>query len=120
MKFLYTVSPSNTPRDYPFSVLGLGDAVIPGLLVRLMSKAEEVLRPKNLSYFNVATGAYAAGLVACFGVNEIFHNGQPALLYLDPYLVGITLACAAANGQVADLWDFREEGGGGEDDNDDE
>mmetsp|Transcript_33482 Transcript_33482/g.71373 ORF Transcript_33482/g.71373 Transcript_33482/m.71373 type:complete len:459 (-) Transcript_33482:43-1419(-) len=116
VKFLYTAPPSDTPRDYPFSVLGLGDVVIPGLFVRLMSKADEVLRPKNLSYFNVATGAYAAGLLACFGVNEIFHNGQPALLYLDPSLVGGTLACAAANGQVADLWDFKEEGG----ENDDE
>ena len=83
--------------------------VIPGLFVRLMSKVDEVLQPKNLSYFNVGVGAYAAGLLACFGANEIFHNGQPALLYLDPSLVGSTLACAAVNNQVADLWDFREE-----------
>lgn len=83
--------------------------VIPGLFVRLMSKVDEVLQPKNLSYFNVATGAYAFGLLACFGANEIFHNGQPALLYLDPSLVGGTLACAAVNNQVTDLWDFREE-----------
>jgi len=83
--------------------------VIPGLFVRLMSKVDEVLQPKNLSYFNVATGAYALGLLACFGANEMFHNGQPALLYLDPSLVGGTLACAAVNNQVTDLWDFKEE-----------
>jgi len=109
VKFLYTSPPSDTPKAYPFSVLGLGDVVIPGLFVRLMSKVDEVLRPKNFSYFNVATGAYAAGLLACFGANEVFHNGQPALLYLDPSLVGSTLACAAANDQVADLWQFKEE-----------
>jgi len=108
VKFLYTAPPSDTPRAYPFSVLGLGDVVIPGLFVRLMSKVDQVLQPKNLSYFNVATGAYAAGLSACFIANEVFHNGQPALLYLDPSLVGGTLACAAVNNQVSDLWDFSE------------
>ena len=109
-----------------------------------MSRVDEVLQPKNLSYFNVATGAYAfgknrenpkyyenlrcqshvgrilsntlftcftIGLLACFGANEIFHNGQPALLYLDPSLVGSTLGCAAVNNQVADLWGFKEEDG---------
>lgn len=108
VKFLYTSPPSDIPRSYPFSVLGLGDVVIPGLFVRLMSKADAVLQPKILSYFNVATGAYAVGLIACFGANEIFHNGQPALLYLDPSLIGSTLACAALNKQVPLLWDFNE------------
>ncbi|KAL7439137.1 hypothetical protein ACHAXH_005309 [Discostella pseudostelligera] len=109
VKFLYTSPPSDVPRSYPFSVLGLGDVVIPGLFVRLMSKADDILQPKNLSYFNVATGAYAFGLLACFGANEIYHNGQPALLYLDPSLIGSTLACAAVNNQVPLLWDFKEE-----------
>lgn len=109
VKFLYTAPPSDTPKPYPFSVLGLGDVVIPGLFVRLMSKVDEVLQPKNLSYFNVATAAYAGGLLLCFAANEIYHNGQPALLYLDPSLIGGTLACAAVNDQVIDLWDFKED-----------
>jgi len=109
VKFLYTAPPSDTPKSYPFSVLGLGDVVIPGLFVRFMSKVDQVLRPKNLSYFNVATGAYAFGLMACFAANEIYHNGQPALLYLDPSLVGSALACAAANNQLDEVWNFEEE-----------
>ena len=72
-------------------MLGLGDVVIPGLFVRLMYQADRALQPSNLSYFNVAVAAYAAGLAMCFTANEIFHNGQPALLYLDPSLVGSTL-----------------------------
>lgn len=91
------------PKTVPISV------VIPGLFVRLMSKVDEILQPKNLSYFNVATLAYAAGLSACFVANEVFHNGQPALLYLDPSLVGSALACAAVNGQVPEVWEFKEE-----------
>mmetsp|Transcript_27535 Transcript_27535/g.43327 ORF Transcript_27535/g.43327 Transcript_27535/m.43327 type:complete len:437 (-) Transcript_27535:212-1522(-) len=110
VKFLYTAPPSDTPKDYPFSVLGLGDVVIPGLFVRFMAKVDEVLQPKNLSYFTTATFAYGAGLAACFSANEIFHNGQPALLYLDPSLVGSALACAAVNNQVSDVWDFEESG----------
>lgn len=74
-----------------------------------MYKVDESLQPKNLSYFNVATAAYAAGLLMCFATNELFHNGQPALLYLDPSLIGGTLTCAAVNNQVNELWDFQEE-----------
>ena len=109
VKFLFTAPPSETERAYPFSVLGLGDVVIPGLFVRLMSKIDEILQPKNLSYFQAATAAYACGLALCFGANEIFHNGQPALFYLDPSLIGGTLACAAVNNQVAEVWNFKEE-----------
>lgn len=75
----------------------------------LMTKADEVLQPKNIPYFNVAVVAYAIGLAACFTANEIYHNGQPALLYLDPALVGSTLLVANINGQVSDLWAFKEE-----------
>ena len=74
-----------------------------------MYKVDESLQPKNLSYFNVATAAYAAGLLMCFAANELFHNGQPALLYLDPSLIGGTLTCAAVNNQVNELCDFQEE-----------
>mmetsp|Transcript_6868 Transcript_6868/g.14561 ORF Transcript_6868/g.14561 Transcript_6868/m.14561 type:complete len:432 (+) Transcript_6868:3-1298(+) len=106
VKFIF---PADTVRDYNFSVLGLGDLVIPGLFVRLMAKADEALNPENFSYFNTAVLAYAFGLGACFTANAIFQNGQPALIYLDPSLVGSALACASANGQVAQLWDFQEE-----------
>ena len=109
VKFIFTAPPSDTPRDYEFSVLGLGDVVIPGLFVSLMTKADEVLQPKNISYFGVAVAAYAIGLAACFTANEIYHNGQPALLYLDPALVGSTLLVANINDQVSDLWTFKEE-----------
>lgn len=108
VKFLFPSPPSDVPKPYPFSVLGLGDVVIPGLFVRLMAKADEALEPSNLSYFRTAVFAYAVGLAACFSANEIFHNGQPALLYLDPALVGSALACATVNDQFVDLWTFQE------------
>ena len=109
VKFIFPAPPSDTPRDYEFSVLGLGDVVIPGLFVSLMAKADEILQPKNVSYFSVAVVAYAIGLAACFTANEIYHNGQPALLYLNPALVGSSLLTANINGQVKELWEFKEE-----------
>eukprot|EP00979_Chaetoceros_neogracilis_P005815 scaffold1124_cov270-Chaetoceros_neogracile.AAC.5 len=43
VKFIYTAPPpieGAEPREYPFSVLGLGDVVIPGLFVRFMTKLD--------------------------------------------------------------------------------
>jgi minor histocompatibility antigen H13 len=112
VKFLYTAPPvpeGAEPRAYPFSVLGLGDVVIPGLFVRFMAKLDEALVPSKISYFQTATVAYAVGLLVCFGVNEITHAGQPALLYLDPACIGSALACGAVNGQLDQVWNFEEE-----------
>lgn len=111
VKFLYTAPPvpeGAAPRSYPFSVLGLGDVVIPGLFVRFMGKMDEVLQPTKISYFNAATAAYALGLGTCFVVNELTQAGQPALLYLDPACIGSALACGAVNGQLKEVWSFEE------------
>lgn len=135
VKFLYTAPPileGAEPREYPFSVLGLGDVVIPGLFVRFMTKLDTALQPQTIGYFNGATAAYAlgksrfllmhhvyllihlnpqivySGLSACFVVNEITHSGQPALLYLDPACIGSALAVGALNGQLDDVWNFEE------------
>jgi len=112
VKFLYTAAPpaEGAPvREYNFSVLGLGDIVVPGLFIRFMSKIDQVLKPATFSYFNSAAIAYALGLGICFGVNEITHAGQPALLYLDPACIGSALACGVVNGQLKDVWNFEEE-----------
>ena len=74
-----------------------------------MSELDDILKPQNFSYFSAAALAYAVGLTVCFGVNEITHAGQPALLYLDPACVGSALACGAANGQLEEVWNFSKE-----------
>eukprot|EP00978_Attheya_sp_CCMP212_P049130 scaffold620718_cov51-Attheya_sp.AAC.1 len=108
VKFIYPNPPTDDPTRYPFSVLGLGDVVIPGLFVRFMSKVDEVLQPTKISYFSAATFAYAVGLGTCFVVNSITHAGQPALLYLDPACIGSALACGVANDQLKQVWEFEE------------
>jgi len=108
IKFLYPAPPSEIERAYPFSVLGLGDVVIPGLFVRLMTKVDQDLKPKVFSYFSAATAAYALGLSACFVVNEITQAGQPALLYLNPACIGSALVCGVINGQLDEIINFEE------------
>jgi len=107
VKFIYP-SDSTIVRDYPFSVLGLGDIVIPGLFVRFMGKIDEALLPVKLSYLNAATAAYAFGLATCFIANEITHAGQPALLYLSPACIGSALLCGVVNSQLGEVWNFQE------------
>jgi len=64
VKFLYyTVPPDGIPREYPFSVLGLGDIVIPGLFVRMLGKMDKELQPLKFSYFNTGVIAYAIGKI---------------------------------------------------------
>ena len=63
VKFLYASAPTDPPKAYPFSVLGLGDVVIPGLFVRFMSKIDDELGPNEIgpSYFTATSIAYALG-----------------------------------------------------------
>lgn len=109
VKLLYPAPPSDVPRDYPFSVLGLGDVVIPGLFVRFMTKLDEKLQPLKFSYATATTIAYGVGLVVCFVVNEYTQSGQPALLYLDPACIGAALACGVVNEQLPEVWAFEDE-----------
>lgn len=73
-------------REY--SLLGLGDIVIPGLFIVYAADRNTMYRPPTLA-------AYAFGLVACF-VALAFdiggQGGQPALLYISPVLL-LTYIC---------------------------
>lgn len=108
VKFLYQAPPQFADRPYPFSVLGLGDVVVPGLFVRFLAQMDETLKPTKLSYFQAGTLAYTLGLSVCFAVNEITKSGQPALLYLNPACVGFALLAATVNDQLPEVWNFEE------------
>lgn len=63
IKFIYPAPPNidGSIRAYPFSVLGLGDIVIPGLFVRFMGVMDKELKPEKISYLNAGTIAYGVG-----------------------------------------------------------
>lgn len=72
-----------------FTMLGLGDVVIPGTFVALALRFDyyhfihaSPKRPFVKPYFSAALTAYVAGLATTMAVMHIFGAAQPALLYL--------------------------------------
>ncbi|KAF8829270.1 hypothetical protein HHX47_DHR3001068 [Lentinula edodes] len=77
----------NFSDESGFTLLGLGDVVIPGCFValalrfdhhRYLKKGKAFSKP----YFYASLLAYILGLVATMSVMHIFKAAQPALLYL--------------------------------------
>lgn len=119
-----------------FTMLGLGDIVIPGMFVATALRYDYYRASRQGSptsvkktYFCAALIAYAAGLVTTMAVMHFFRKAQPALLYLRcvsgvPVVIwGETLtpssyspACilsffitALARGQFNDAWAWSDE-----------
>lgn len=118
-----------------FSMLGLGDIVIPGIFVALVlrfdahnaleaaaagkprTRAAEAKKASGASlqggfatpYFNWTFAGYTAGLVTTIVVMHVFKAAQPALLYLVPSCIGSSFLCAVVRGEVAQLWAYSEE-----------
>ena len=70
-----------------FTMLGLGDIVVPGMLVALALRydhyrSKETQQGFSKPYFYAALFAYAAGLATTMMVMHVFKSAQPALLYL--------------------------------------
>lgn len=91
----------------PFSMLGLGDIVIPGIFVALALRFD-VSRGKQNRYFNSAFLGYTLGLVVTIIVMNWFQAAQPALLYIVPSVVGFVGIHCWWNGEVKPLLEFDE------------
>ncbi|XP_066321089.1 signal peptide peptidase 1-like [Miscanthus floridulus] len=107
----------------PFSMLGLGDIVIPGIFVALALRFDVSRGIKN-RYFNSAFFGYAVGMTVTIIVMNWFQAAQPALLYLVPGVVGFVTVPCLWFGEVKQLLEFdeskveAEEGGAEEQDYD--
>jgi len=116
IKILASKTPfSSAPSD--FAMLGLGDIVVPGLVIALCLRfdlAQYAKRhPKDdvsarsrfpKPYFLVALASYVVGLATTIAVMHVFQRAQPALLYLSPACTLGPLALALVRGEVQDLW----------------
>lgn len=91
----------------PFSMLGLGDIVIPGIFVALALRFD-VSRGKESQYFRSAFLGYTAGLIATIIVMNWFQAAQPALLYIVPGVIGFLAAHCIWNKEVMPLLAFDE------------
>lgn len=66
-----------------YTMLGLGDIVIPGTFIGLALRYDHDRGGgKSKAYFYGTLVGYVLGLIATMGVVQIFGKAQPALLYL--------------------------------------
>jgi len=120
------------PRLFDFgggsSLLGLGDIVLPGLLLSFAARYDEAKRlvgahrgggggttsgsrgsPQICSesksgYFIPIVVAYAVGLFMANAAVYMMQMGQPALLYLVPCCLGTICFLGWKRGEIKDMW----------------
>lgn len=103
-----------------FSLLGLGDIVVPGFFLSLMLRFDctQAKVPFNTSvvtadfpkpYFYVTLFSYALGLGLTVGVMYFFNAAQPALLYLVPCCLIASLGTGYFRGELTQLFAYNEE-----------
>lgn len=91
----------------PFSMLGLGDIVIPGIFVALILRYD-AHREYRTRYFTSAYLGYILGLSATIVVMLLFNAAQPALLYIVPSVLGSVGLHALFRGELNDLFHYSE------------
>lgn len=132
------------PNDYSgekpkYSILGLGDIVIPGIfcslclrydflkslnlkhmegLLRREAKGDDVSTYKYLvdtaiscdkHYFRAVNIGYFFAIVCTIIVMLVFEHGQPALLYLVPGCIGAVIITSFIKGEFNEMWEHSED-----------
>jgi len=88
-----------------FAMLGLGDVVLPSLLLTFALRLDYVSgRPVQKGYFVYLAPGYALGLLLANLAVVLMRQGQPALLYLVPCTLGVMLWLARGRKELDDLW----------------
>lgn len=93
-----------------FSMLGLGDIVVPGIYITFLAKWDAVVQGKGKSnsfvYLNTTMVSYILSLVVTVGVMLFFNAAQPALLYIVPFTMLTSAAVALVRGEFKDLLEY--------------
>lgn len=104
-----------------FSMLGLGDIIMPGLLLcfvlrydaykksQVYTTADAGLPPpvtayNRITYFHCSLLGYFLGLLTATVSSEVFRAAQPALLYLVPFTLLPLLTMAYLKGDLRRMW----------------
>jgi minor histocompatibility antigen H13 len=99
--------------QFEFSMLGLGDIVIPGIFIALLLRFDyfRSANKKAISkaYFYACYVGYFLGLATTIFVMHTFKAAQPALLYLVPACIGSSFILAIVRGEVSLLLAYEEE-----------
>ncbi|XP_036410891.1 signal peptide peptidase-like 2B [Megalops cyprinoides] len=89
--------------DRPFSLLGFGDILVPGLLVAYCHRFDILMQSSRI-YFVACTIGYGIGLLVTFVALALMQIGQPALLYLVPCTLLTSLAVALWRRELPLFW----------------
>lgn len=103
-----------------FSMLGLGDIVMPGLLLCFVLRYDAYKRTQfmnseaglpppsmyyqKITYFHCSLIGYFLGLLTATLSSEVFQATQPALLYLVPFTLLPLLIMAYLKGDLKRMW----------------
>ncbi|KAG7091048.1 hypothetical protein E1B28_010107 [Marasmius oreades] len=91
-----------------FTMLGLGDIVIPGTFITLALRFDlRNGRTRTPWFFYGTLTAYVLGLVATMTVMHVWGHAQPALLYLSPGCIGGFVLVAVLRGELAEAWKWK-------------
>ena len=83
------------------SILGLGDIVLPGLVVAFLKKYDTL---KGKSYWLTGVIGYSVGLVMAVIAGIWTGSGQPALLFIVPSLILPVIVGSLVRNEFWDLW----------------
>ncbi|XP_065298067.1 signal peptide peptidase-like 2B [Dermacentor albipictus] len=86
-----------------WSLLGLGDILIPGFLVAYVHSFDLVATGRRL-YYTTTVIAYSVGLVVTFLALYFMKTAQPALLYLVPATLIPVVLIARHRGELREIW----------------
>jgi len=116
IKLLFPRSFATADAKAQFSMLGLGDIVIPGIFVALLlrfdahqAKVKHSSEEFEQPYFRTIMLGYTFGLITTVLVMYAFEAAQPALLYLVPACLGASMITAIVRGEVGELFAYEEE-----------
>jgi len=104
-------------KGYGFSMIGLGDIVLPGLFTSFLLRFDRGRNDANDLYFSTGMVGYAFGLAFCLLILIVFKAAQPAMFFLTPSLLGSIYCQANRHGELSMLWrgDYRYEALGKDD-----
>jgi signal peptide peptidase-like protein 2B len=105
IKILVPLILSQEGPDLQFTLIGLGDIVLPGLLLGFAMRFDDSKRIDLTSgYFAVTMTGYIVGLTMCEVIVGSFHLAQPAMIYLVPGTLIPFYVMALYRGELGDAW----------------
>eukprot|EP00943_MAST-04B_sp_MAST-4B-sp1_P006804 g6804.t1 len=96
--------------DLEFSMLGLGDIVVPGLFIAFLAKFDVTRVAKGplsmCNYLNITMVSYCLSIITTVVIMLFFNAAQPALLYIVPFILISSISTAVAFGETKKLLAF--------------